>query len=63
MQQSTGTKGQKSYRGPALKKLTPEHANEFLLHHARMGDQGAKHILDLVLPFANDSKYVKCVSG
>ncbi len=56
MQQSTGTKVQKSYQGPALKKLTPKHAKEFLLHHANMGDQGAKEILKMVLPIGNDSK-------
>jgi hypothetical protein len=56
MQQSTGTKPQKSYEGPALEKLTPEQAKEFLLHHANMGDQGAKDILKLVLPASDDLK-------
>ena len=50
MQQSTGTKPQKSYQEPALEKLTPEQAKEFLLRHAHGGDQGAKNILELVLP-------------
>jgi len=50
MQQPTGTKPQKSYEEPALDKLPPEQAKEFLLHHASMGDQGAKDILEIVLP-------------
>ena len=54
MWHSTGTKLQKSYEEPALKKLTPEQAKKFLLHHANMGDHGAKDILDLVLPTDND---------
>jgi len=56
MQRSTGTKSQKTYEGPALKKLTPEQAQEFLLHHANKGDQGAKDILALVRPTDNASK-------
>jgi len=56
MQWSTVTKPQKSYEGPALKKLTPEQAKKFLLHHANMGDQGAKEVLKLVLPTGKDSK-------
>jgi hypothetical protein len=48
MQESTGTKAQKSYEGPALKKLTPDEAKKFLVHHADLGDQGAKEILALV---------------
>ncbi len=48
MNQSTGTKSQKSYEEPALEKLRPEQATEFLLRHARTGDQGAKDILELV---------------
>jgi hypothetical protein len=50
MQRSTGTKPQKSYEGPALKKLASEEAKKFLLHHADLGDQGAKEILALVRP-------------
>ena len=50
MQRSAGTKPQKSYEGPALKKLTPKEAKKFLLHHAKLGDQGAKDILALVRP-------------
>ena len=50
MQRSTGTKPQKSYEGPALKKLRPKEAEKFLLHHAKLGDEGAKEILALVRP-------------
>jgi len=56
MQRSTGTKPQKSYEAPALKKLKREEAKNFLRHHANMGDQGAKDILKLVLPTSNDLK-------
>jgi hypothetical protein len=56
MRQSTGTKLQKSYEEPALEKLTPEQAKKFLLNHANKGDQGAKDILELVLPTRKDSK-------
>jgi hypothetical protein len=50
MRQSTGTKLQKSYEEPALKKLTPEQAKKFLLHHANMGDQGAKDLIEVAFP-------------
>jgi hypothetical protein len=56
MQRSTGTKPQKSYEGPAVKKLRPEEAKEFLLHHAKLGDQGAKDILALVRPIHKATK-------
>ena len=56
MQQSTSAKPQKSYEGPALKKLRPKEAKEFLLHHAKLGDQGAKDILALVRPIDNAAK-------
>jgi len=39
-----------TYETPCLKKLKPEEAKQFLLHHASMGDSGAKEILDVVLP-------------
>jgi len=39
----------KTYESPTLKKLEPEEAKSFLLHHATMGDPGAKEILTLVL--------------
>jgi hypothetical protein len=50
MQRSTSTRLHKSYEGPALKALAPEQAKEFLLCHAKLGDEGAKEILALVLP-------------
>jgi len=56
MQGSTGTKLQKAYEGPVLKKLTPEQAKKFLVHRASMGDQGAKDILALVRPARKPSK-------
>jgi hypothetical protein len=54
MQQST-SKMQKSYEEPTLRKLRPEQAKKFLLHHANMGDQGAKDILELVRHPRSDS--------
>jgi hypothetical protein len=39
-----------TYETPSLKTLKPEEAKQFLLHHANMGDAGAKEVLDLVLP-------------
>jgi hypothetical protein len=59
MQRSAGTKlkkQKKSYKEPALKKLTPEQAKTFLIHHAKAGDQGAKDILKVVLPDGTDWK-------
>ena len=56
MQETTGTKPQKSYEGPALKKLKPKEAEKFLLHHANLGDQGAKEILALVRPTDKGAK-------
>ena len=55
MQHSTGTKPQKAYQEPALKKLNPEQVKKFLLQRANMGDHGARDILKLVLPKSNDS--------
>jgi hypothetical protein len=46
----------KTYESPILKKLGPTEAEDFLLHHAKLGDQGAKDILQLVSPKENDSK-------
>ena len=40
----------KSYESPTLKKLEPEEAKKFLVHHVNMGDSGAKEVLVLVLP-------------
>jgi hypothetical protein len=56
LQETTGTKPQKSYEGPALKKLTPKEAKKFLLHHANLGDQGAKEILALFRPTDKGAK-------
>ena len=56
MQRSTGAKLQKSYERPALKKLAPKEAKKFLLHHANLGDQGAKEILALVHPIGKAAK-------
>ena len=39
----------KTYESPTLKKLKPEEAKSFLLHHAGLGDPGAKELLTLVL--------------
>jgi hypothetical protein len=50
MQESNGTKPQNSYEGPALTKLPPQEAKKFLVHHAKLGDQGAKEILALIRP-------------
>ena len=43
----------KSYESPTLKKLEPEEAKKFLVHHVNMGDAGAKEVLVLVLPDEN----------
>lgn len=56
MQQSIGTKPQTSYEEPALQKLAPEQAKEFLLHHASKGDQGAIDLLELVSQHRLNSK-------
>jgi hypothetical protein len=53
--QSASTKPQKVYEEPSLKKVSPAQAKEFLLYHAKMGDQGAKDILKLVLPNSDGS--------
>jgi hypothetical protein len=44
-----------TYEPPSLKKLRSEEAKQFLLHHANMGDSGAKEILDLVSPERKNS--------
>jgi hypothetical protein len=43
------------YESPTLKKLKPEDAEQLLVHHAKMGDSGAKEILALLLPADNNS--------
>lgn len=39
-----------AYEMPCLRKLEPEEAKQFLLHHAELGDPDAKELLALVLP-------------
>jgi hypothetical protein len=39
-----------TYETPSLRKLEPEDAKQFLLHHAELGDPDAKELLALVLP-------------
>jgi hypothetical protein len=46
----------KTYETPCLKKLNAEEAKQFLIHHARLGDPGAKELLALVWPGKEDSK-------
>jgi hypothetical protein len=46
----------KTYQSPALKKLTPEEAKQFLLRQANMGETGAKDMLNLVLLYSRNSK-------
>jgi hypothetical protein len=40
----------KPYEKPTVRKLTPEQATLVLTGHAMMGDQGARHLMDLVYP-------------
>ena len=44
------------YEPPVVKKLTEDQALDFLHHHARLGDQGAQNILELLPVAANTSK-------
>ena len=46
----------KTYETPWLKKLRPEDAEHFLLHHAKLGDPGAKELLALVSPGDENSR-------
>jgi len=48
MQSAKRARIPKTYGSPTLKRLKPEEAMKFLLHHANMGDTGAKEILVLV---------------
>ena len=50
MQSPNTARNLKSYESPTLKKLEPEEAKKFLVHHVNMGDSGAKEVLALVLP-------------
>jgi hypothetical protein len=45
-----------TYEMPCLKKLKPEEAKQFLLHHGKLGDPGAKEVLALVLPGKENSR-------
>ena len=45
-----------TYETPSLEKLKPEEAKQFLLHHANLGDPGAKEVLALVLPGKENSR-------
>jgi hypothetical protein len=56
MQSATMASAKKIYQLPAVTKLAPEQAKEFLLHHASMGDLAAKEILKLVLPATEHPK-------
>lgn len=39
-----------TYETPHLTKVKPKDAEQFLLHHAKLGDPGAKELLVLILP-------------
>lgn len=40
----------KKYSPPQLRKLNPEQAKLILIGHAMAGDEGAKELMDLILP-------------
>ena len=56
MHQPGDKKVRETYRSPTLKKLKPEEAKRFLLEHAQKGDQGAREILQLILPASNNKE-------
>jgi len=56
MQSSKPGRVPHTYEPPLLRKLEPKEAQEFLLHHVKLGDQGAKNILQLVSPKENEVK-------
>ena len=56
MQSAKQARIRKTYSTPTLRKLGPEEAKQFLNEQAKMGNQGAKEILDLALPREKDSK-------
>ena len=56
MHQPADGKIPETYRSPTLKKLQPGEAKRFLLEHAQKGDQGAREILQLILPASNDKE-------
>jgi len=45
-----------TYEPPVLRKLESTEAQDLLLHHAKLGDQGAKDMLQLVSPKENEVK-------
>lgn len=45
-----------AYETPRLKKLKPQQAEQFLLHHAKLGDPGAKELLALISPRNENSR-------
>jgi hypothetical protein len=57
MQSAKKAKVVKKYASPSLTKLKPQEAQQFLLQHAKMGDLGAKEMLNLVLPGHKMSGY------
>jgi len=54
MESARKAPGRQTYQAPALKKLTPEEAKQFLLEQANMGETGAKDILKFVLTGSNN---------
>ena len=46
----------KIYEPPCLKKLNAEEAKQFLIHHATLGDPGAKELLALISPRNENSR-------
>ena len=47
---------QSTYETSCLKKLKPQEAKQFILHHAKQGDPGAKDLLALILPGKKNSR-------
>ncbi|HEX6805165.1 MAG TPA: hypothetical protein VF133_15905 [Terriglobales bacterium] len=47
----------KIYEPPCLKKLNAEEAKQFLIHHATLGDPGAKELLALFCHSDENSKH------
>jgi hypothetical protein len=56
MQSSKPGRVPHTYEPPVLRKLEPEEAQDFLLHHAKLGDQDAKDMLQLVSQKKNEVK-------
>jgi hypothetical protein len=50
-------KSSKIYETPCLKKLNAEEAKQFLIHHATLGDPGAKELLALLCYSDENSKH------